>query len=92
VRAEVSGPNLFVSAPGARELEVRLPFAVSAGGARAKLFTSSCSGGGGGGGGQELRLKLPYLPLRAWVDELAAAAPRAFASLPVEGGDYMELA
>ncbi|GBF96758.1 hypothetical protein Rsub_09614 [Raphidocelis subcapitata] len=99
VRAEVCGPDLFVSAPGARELAVRLPFAVSAAGARAELV-GGCGGGkgagggegAGGGGGQELRLRLPYLPLRQWVDELAAAAPRAFASLPVEGAAYMELA
>ncbi|GBF88596.1 pre-RNA processing protein [Raphidocelis subcapitata] len=99
VCAEVCGPDLFVSAPGARELAVRLPFAVSAAGARAELV-GGCGGGegsGGGegagsGGGQELRLRLPYLPLRQWVDELAAAAPRAFASLPVEGAAYMELA
>jgi hypothetical protein len=98
VRAEVCGREVFVSVPGAKELAVTLPFAVTAAGATAVLGDGGGGGGGSGGGGsskggggQALTLTLPYLPLREWVVEAAAAAPRAFGELPVAPGSYMEL-
>ncbi|KAI8476272.1 MAG: pre-RNA processing PIH1/Nop17-domain-containing protein [Monoraphidium minutum] len=92
VRAEVAGQDVFVSVPGREELAVQLPLAVTAEGARAALEWASAGKAGGGGGGQLLRLRLPYLPLRRWVDDMAAATPHAFGGLPVAGDEYLELA
>ncbi len=97
---QVCGQEVFVSVPGCQELSIQLPVAVSAEGAEAVLLKPAAASGGGltkgGAGGQQqgagrLQLRLPYQPLRKWVDEMAAATPHAFDKLPVAGEGYMEL-
>jgi len=92
VRVDVSGQQVFVTVPGCRELAVQLPFAVTAEGAEAVLLKRppGAQAAAAQAGGQ-LQLRLRYLPLRGWVDEMAAAAPRAFDKLPLASEAYMQL-
>lgn len=60
---------------------IHLPFAASHQGAEAELQSSS----------GQLVVRLPYLPLQQWVQQMEQDAPHAFSKLPVSHEAYMEL-
>jgi hypothetical protein len=60
---------------------IHLPFAASQEGAEAELLGSS----------GQLVVRLPYLPLQQWVQQMEQEAPHAFSKLPVAHEAYMEL-
>lgn len=60
---------------------IHLPFAASPEGAEAELHGSK----------GQLVIRLPYLPLQQWVQQMEREAPHAFSKLPVAHESYMEL-
>jgi hypothetical protein len=60
---------------------INLPFAASQQGAAAELRGST----------GQLVVKLPYLPLQQWVQQMEREAPHAFSKLPLAHAAYMEL-
>lgn len=60
---------------------IHLPFAASHEGAAAELRGST----------GQLVVRLPYLPLQQWVQQMEQEAPRAFSKLPLAHEAYMEL-
>lgn len=60
---------------------INLPFAASQQGAAAELRGST----------GQLVVKLPYLPLQQWVQQMEQEAPHAFSKLPLAHAAYMEL-
>jgi hypothetical protein len=60
---------------------IHLPFAASHEGAEAELSGSS----------GQLVVRLPYLPLQQWVQQIEQEAPYTFSKLPVAHEAYMEL-
>lgn len=82
--AEVCGRQLRVTAAAVLSEDpcvVELPFAAGSEGAMAQLLA----------GGTHLQVRLPYLPLQQWVQQLATKSPHVFSKLPVAHQTYMEL-
>jgi hypothetical protein len=79
VSVEVHGQEVVVRPAGGQEVRVRLAFAVDAVTGSAQLE------------GQQLQLRLPYLPVEGYVEQLRRAAPHAYGSLPISHADLMQL-
>lgn len=82
---EVCGQQLRVrpvpaGPAGIGECLVQLPFSASGAEGTAELRGSG-----------QLVVELPYQPVQEWLQQLKAAAPHAFAQLPVKHAAYMEL-
>lgn len=70
------------SQQGPTSVCIGLPFAAGHEGAEAELW---------GDTGQQLLVRLPYLPLQDWVQQMEQEAPTAFTRLPIAHESYMEL-
>jgi hypothetical protein len=81
VDVKLQGLQLTVTAPGCAPLAVPLPFYVDLAAAAAQLVVAK----------GVLQVVLPYAPLAAYLAAVAAAAPAAAGSLPVDHSSYMEL-
>ncbi|DBB11318.1 TPA: hypothetical protein ACH3X3_006746 [Trebouxia sp. C0006] len=79
--AEIAGNHLHISMQGYKPSDIQLPFAVSAEGASASLSQDS----------RQLCLKLPYLPCKAFIQQLHRSKQQQVELADLSYDSYLEL-